>query len=142
MKIYLKKQHHSLYPADEESLEAVKKLSKDKTYHVDIKMARNYDFHKKYFSLLEYGYDNQNENNKIKYDNFDSFRKEIVMKCGFYTVHITTKGHKLHFPDSISFAKMDEDKFQKLYDRTIDVIIKHFVPGDSAEHIDQVLSYL
>ncbi|MCP3683551.1 MAG: DUF1367 family protein [bacterium] len=141
MKIYLQKHStmQGMFPADQESLDTVKKLKKENVYYVDIKEARNYKFHKKFFSLLKFGFDNQRDTNKVIYDNPDSFRKEVILKCGFYNEHITTKGEILYFADSISFDKMDELEFNKLFDRAVDVIIKYFVPDID---VDEVLSYL
>lgn len=136
MKIYLKKHYYSLVPCDDESLEALKKLKADKTYYLDVKVARNYLFHRKFFSLLKYGFDNQD-----RYDDFTSFRYEVIMRAGFYKTHITIKGKTLFIPDSIAFDKMPAEEFEKLYDKAIDVILKHFI-DDTKEHVEEVLSYV
>ena len=79
---------------------------------------RNVLFHKKYFALLNLGYENQEQ-----YDNFEDYREVTIMKAGFYRRIVTDKGvlFKAH---SISFSGMDGMEFEDLYSKTIDVIAK------------------
>ena len=136
MKIYLKKSFYNLCPCDDDSLEKIKKLKTDETYYVDVKIARNYEFHKKYFSLMKLAYENQD-----KYEDPTSFRYEVTMRAGFYKTHITSKGTTLFFPDSIAFDKMTAEQFEELFSKSVDIILKHFVPADKKDLIDEVLSY-
>lgn len=136
MKIYLKRHFYSLVPCDDESLEALKRLKTDETYYIDVKRARNYKFLKKYMKLLKTAYDNQS-----KYDNFTSFRYEVEMRSGFYKTHVTLKGTTIFLHDSIAFDKMTPEEFEKLFNKSGDIILKHFI-GDSPELIQEVLSYL
>jgi hypothetical protein len=136
MKIYLKKHYYTLVPCDEDSLEKLKKLKAEEYYYVEVKLARNYKFHKKYMKMLKTAYDNQN-----KYDNFTSFRYEVEMRSGFYKTHITIKGTTIFFPDSIAFDKMEEHDFEKLFNKSIDIILKHFIPAEKEALVDEILSY-
>lgn len=45
---------------------------------------------------------------------FEAFRKEILVEAGFYELVHTTSGIKKQ-AESISFAKMDEDRFREVY---------------------------
>ena len=45
---------------------------------------------------------------------FEAFRKEVLIKSGFYSVVYSTNGIKKE-ADSISFANMDDTKFAEVY---------------------------
>jgi len=114
-KIYLKRIGQSLVPADEESLKIVEKLSKEETYEVPIKKSRNYLFHKKFFSLVNKGFDNTFLN-----CTFEKFRDYCMIGAG----HCTTVGGYA-IPDSIAFDKMDDIQFEKVYNDVLQFIILH-----------------
>ena len=80
-------------------------------------------------------------NNQEKYDNFTSFRYEVEMRSGFYKTHITLKGTTIFFPDSIAFDKMEANDFEKLFNKSIDIILKHFISAEKETLIDEILSY-
>lgn len=114
----------SLVAADEASAEYVKKLTVGEVISARIKKERNYQFHKKFFALINYAFDNQE-----KYDTPEAFRAEVTMRAGWYQEHHHITGAISYSPKSIAFDNMDELEFGKLYQRVIDVILKHFLPG-------------
>ena len=118
MEVYLKRTQSglvALYDSDNESLRKLR--IGDEVKGVLIK-PRNYNFHKKFFALLNMAFENQD-----KYNSFDVFRAIMIMKSGFYIEVQTDKG-LVFLPKSISFAKMDEVEFQDLYSRMVDQVIK------------------
>lgn len=121
-----------LYPAD---FDEKRKLKLGQDYEVEIKMPRNIGFHRKYFALLNVGY----ENTKLDLP-FDSYRKYIIMKAGYFKAYQTPNG-VFYDAESISFAAMTEDVFEELYGRSMDVIIKDI--GSTTEEIErQVLNFM
>ncbi len=79
---------------------------------------------------------------------FDRFRRDVVIMCGYYEAHFNALGEPRLDAKSISFASMDEDEFQGLYSKTIDVVLTKILPRRadlSAEtlraYVDQVLAY-
>jgi hypothetical protein len=64
MKLFLQNTTHGLIPCYDADYDEKKKLKAGKVYKVEIKLARNYDFHKKYFALIncawEYIYNSRN----------------------------------------------------------------------------------
>jgi len=103
-------------------------------FECDIKKKRNYKFHKKYFALINLVFDNQE-----KYDNINELREDLTKVSGFYTVREDLQGNKVVKVDSISFSEMDEFKFNDLYSKTLDSIVKyfHFNENDINTHIEQ-----
>jgi hypothetical protein len=115
MKIHLKKTMYGfvpMYPSDKEYFD---KLEMGWEGQVDITKPRNLGFHKKYFALLNLGF----QNTKTGIAEFEHYRYWAIMKAGYYAEPMPG----MYVPRSISFAKMDEDEFEKLYQNTIQVII-------------------
>lgn len=112
----------------------------------EIKRPRNYEFHKKYFALLNYAFGvwepeeyKSKTVNKYFGKNFDRFREDITCLSGYYELVPTIDGQVRARAKSISFGKMDEDEFQELYSKTIDVILKHVLHNYTHEDIDRVI---
>ena len=135
MKINLLKTLTGLSPADTEAEEFLRRKKLGSVLSADVKTIHNYAFHKKWFALLNIGYDNfQPTTTVIKgmlvEKNFDMFRKDITILCGFYKRTFRVDGSVRIKAKSVSFAKMSEETFADLYSKTIDVLIKHVYGGD------------
>ena len=109
---------NTLKIADEESEIALRKLKYGVVYDVEIKASRNPKFHRKFFKLIYTGF----QNTKSKITNIELYRYYVTMKAGFY-VSVKTGTGTMILPKSISFAKMDETEFKKLYNAVFDQII-------------------
>jgi len=92
---------------------------------------RNYEFHKKFYALINMAFENEE-----KYNNLDHYRKCLIIKAGFYTAY-EMDGWTHKEADSISFASMDEIEFADLYSKLLDVVIKEI--GITNEQIEQEL---
>ncbi len=136
--IYLIKQASgSLGAADEEALKHIGKLKIGTVYRATIVKPRNYEFHKKYFALLNLAFDNQE-----KYEAFDPFRDAVTMQAGWYDSHISLgSGELIYKPKSISFGSMGDAEFSDLYSKTIDVILKYVMVGSTQDEIERVLGF-
>ena len=138
MKILLRKTHTGFEPDSDLDKERCSKIGFGNIVQAEIKQPRNIQFHRKYFALLNLAFQNQD-----KYEVFEDFRIEVQLKCGHYQEHITTKGQIVYVPKSVSFSSMDELQFGVLYEKAIDIILKHFLMGSTKEEIDkQVLQIL
>lgn len=129
-KFFLKKTDKVYIPCDDNSIEITNKLDAGTIVSCEAWKERNYRFHKKYFALLNIVFENQK-----KYDNFEAFRAEVIMRAGYFNMHIHLSGQQSFSPKSIAFKNMDEIEFEKLYSKTIDVILKHFLVGTTDEEI-------
>ena len=110
----------------------------------EIKRPRNYQFHKKYFSLLTYAFEVWSpECLEFKGQqvgkSFDRFREDITILAGFYILTENIRGEIRAEAKSISFANMGGDEFATLYSKTIDVILKHVLKNYTREDIDRVV---
>ena len=118
MKITVRNTINGLVPLYSSDLEEKRKLKIGETYQVEVKRPRNYQFHKKFFALLNIGW----ENTDVEMP-FDTYRRWVTMRAGFYKVYHTPKG-ELYEPESIAFSNMDEDTFSEVYERVLSIILK------------------
>jgi hypothetical protein len=110
---------------------------------------RNKDFHRKYFALLNIGFDAfepQARHKGVTVDkNFNLFRKDIIIQAGFYEVSVNLNGELRLIAMSISFENMDETKFNDLYNKSVNVILQkvltNYTRADLDEVVDQVLRF-
>ena len=138
---------YALLPAHETDLEELKKLPKNQPLRVKVTRMRNVDHHRKWWALVNLAFDywEPDEDNMVGEKNMDRFRKDIIILAGFYEQYIRIDGSTRIEPKSISFAGMSQDEFDILYDKTIDVIIKHVLrnyTGDELRSVvDQVMDF-
>lgn len=116
--------------ATDSDLEKLKKIGIGKPVKVTWSRPRNYEFHKKYFSLLNLVFENLDEPFKDKYTIFsiDSLLWQVKMQLGHFEEKMTLGGKILYEAKSISFAKMLQDEFEDFYLKTYNVLAKYFAP--------------
>lgn len=116
--MFLTKQPNGSYiPSYESDYEHSRKIKAGT--EVKATKPRNVKFLRKAFALLDLGQDNQD-----KYDNIELYRKIITIRAGYYTEVIDKKGDTHLIPDSLSFDNMNEEKFEKWFEATLNVIAK------------------
>jgi hypothetical protein len=118
MKLFLKNTISGLIPLYPADFDEKRKLKLGEDYEADIRAPRNLGFHKKFFALLNIGH----ENTKLDMP-FETYRKYMTVKAGFFTAYQTPKGI-FYDPDSISFASMEQNEFEEVYSRVLDKIIE------------------
>ena len=151
MIVYLTKTQTGFVPADINTEEWAKKIKYGEVVNADFKKTRNYKFLSKYFCLLHVGFDNWEPKEissryGIPEKNFKQFREDATILAGYYHLVIRMDGTMRTVADSISFANMEEEDFEKLYSSTINVFLKHIYNSEmTREKIDnivnQVMSY-
>ena len=112
-----------------------KKIKPNEIIEVEIRKKRNAKFHAKSFALFNLVFQNQEH-----YKNLNHLRKYLTIKAGFYTTYTDLNGDVQFEPESISFASMDEYKFNEYYKRIIDVIVKEY-KFDKQLMIDEIEQY-
>lgn len=146
MNITLIKTMSGLMPAEPISEDWYKKIKVGMAISVEAHTIRNYRFLRKYFALLKIGFDNWtpdkiNSKYGIPAKNFERFRKDVAILCGFYEIVIRLDGTAKPEALSISFAKMEEEEFQKLYSQTIDVFLERIYDKNmTAEELDETVN--
>ena len=124
MKLTLLNTSSGLVPLDDRSYEGKKKLKTGEKYTAEIRLCRNYEFHKLYFALIKCAWECLPERMSSGFRSEYNFRKYVEVAAGhcepFYS---PTKGEWFEVPKSISFESMDEIAFRELYERVKDVIL-------------------
>lgn len=133
MKLFVQNTIYGLVPCDDNDYEIKRKLKHGQVYQVEIKKARNYDFHKKYFALINCTYHFLNEKQIEFYGTVEQFRKKTECAAGHCELGYDLQGIEVIFTKSISFEKMDELQFQDLYRSVREVIWKHILNGNITE---------
>lgn len=125
-----------LRPIDISSEEIVRGMA-GKEVKAVLTMPRNARHHRKYFALMNVVFDAQEY-----FKNIDHMRKSIECELEFCDV-IQLKDRVLTIPKSISFARMDQNEFEKLYDRTLDFIVEKVLPNiDRSDLVREVEEFL
>lgn len=143
----------ALAPADAASLEQLGRLKVGQEVWVDVVRARNTAFHRKWFALVGVGFDAWEPPvaqegpfaglQPIK--SFDRFRKDLTIQAGYYEVFGTISGEARVEARSISFERMSQDEFERLYSATIDallrLVLRDKTEGQLRAWVDAVLRF-
>ncbi len=134
-------------PADEQFQESCKRFKVGQTIRADIKAMRNYKFHKKFFAMLDVGFDAWEPDQKEykgmpAQKNRTRFRKDCTIAAGFYTTTYDINGNVKLEAKSISFANMDDDEFEKLYSAVADVLLQRVLRNYTREDLDNVVNQM
>jgi hypothetical protein len=123
MKLLVVNTPRGLVPLEDDDYEEKKKLKLGQTYSVEVKVARNIDFHRKYFALISYAWEFLNEQETERFRTKENFRKYVEVAAGHCDVIFHPRLQEyVEIPKSISFGKMDNAEFSDLYKRVKDVI--------------------
>lgn len=127
----------SLVPADDAAKEAIASLAQGECIAVKIRRPRNIGHHRKFFSLMQLVFENQE-----LYPTLDHFLTAVKVAAGWYEdAPITVSGKLVYIPKSISFARMDQGEFERFYGQAIAAICR-LLPQFKAEDLrDAVLEF-
>lgn len=134
MKYYFVKQRNTLIPID--VCKPFEKLEEGEEIEIEITNKRNVKFIRKFFALINLAYENQEH-----YNNLDNLRKDITISAGFYEERINyITGEVILEAKSISFSKMEEQEFEKVYNAVLDAIIK-FIGVEKEDILNELLQF-
>jgi len=137
---------HGLIPGDSDSVEWYKKIKLGSAVRVTATTVRNYAFLKKYFALLNVAYDNWepgevSSKHGVPEKNFEQFREDLTILCGYFKVVQRVDGSTRIKGKSISFAKMESEEFEKLYNTTLDVLLRRVYKSEiSKEELENIVN--
>lgn len=139
-----------LVPADVAASEWLQRIGVGKPVNATVRQPRNGKFHRKFFAMLDVAYSNhewpeiETKWGKVRTSS-GLFRKYVIVKAGHYEADLTPRGEVRAEPKSISWAKMDEAEFSRLYSDVLDVILAEFLTnwtsGDVDHAVNQMLGF-
>lgn len=140
MKLFLLNTSHGLVPMYDADYDEKKKLKLGVTYAAEIKPARNFQFLKKYFSLINAAWEFLPESQQKGFREKELFRKYVEVAAGHCDLFYSPiRKEWVEVPRSIAFDKMDEAEFEDLYTRVRNVIDAILAPFITQEDFERVL---
>lgn len=123
-------------PATDEDHEVAKRFKVGETVRMELRLMRNGGFHRKFFALLKIAYDLWAESMPAREyhgrpvrPEFDRFRRDVTIMAGFFRPVWNARGELRVEAESIAWGSMTQERFEKLYSATIDVILEKILPG-------------
>lgn len=123
MKLNLLNTPSGLKPLYDEDYEEKRKLKLGVVYSAEIRIPRNYKFHKKFFALLNTAWAYLPERTQNGFRSINGFRQYLTVAAGHYdTFFSPSRKEFVEIPKSISFGSMSEEEFEELYENVYRVI--------------------
>jgi hypothetical protein len=137
----------SLMPASEVDAEDLGDYKPGTYINAEITQPRNPEFHKKFFALLKFAFIYWEPITEYKgmpvHKDFERFREEITIMAGFRKVVACMRTGKVTYKaESISFAKMDEARFQQVYAAVFDVLwfqVMQHIRGMTRDEVERIV---
>lgn len=140
MKLLVVNTPRGLVPCGDDDYDQKKKLRLGETYSVEVRVARNVDFHRKYFALIAYAWEYLNEKELATFKSKDNFRKYLEISAGHCEVIYHPRLQEfVEIPKSISFGSMDNAEFSELYGKVKDVIFSIIGNRVTIEEFERIL---
>jgi len=136
MKILLVKTLAGYKPAFEQDYENAKRHKAGDIIEFECKLKRNSGFHSKFFALLELVFQNQDTTNHR-----EAFRKWMIINAGYFTVVKFPDGTSEKIADSISFASMDQEQFERVFQDVLQVAI-NVVGAKEDEILENLIGFM
>lgn len=135
-KIFLKKTIHGLAPFNIQASEVLDKLKMGSVVSANVTKPRNVKFSSKYWVMVDLIFKNQSY-----YRTPEAVNNAIKQKLGYCDIYRQKEGPPSIEYHSISFAKMDDLKFQEFYQAAVDFVCDEIIPGleqsDLAKELEQ-----
>jgi hypothetical protein len=148
MEIVLAKAGDCLVPFDDAARQFIDKMKAGALTRADYKQVRNYQFHKKYFCLVDFAFHQWEPPGGLEYQGqpvrktLNRFRKDVAILAGFFDTTVNLRGDVRLEAKSISFAQMDAIDFERLYSATIDVVLSRILRNYTRADLDNVVATL
>lgn len=118
-------------------------IKNNEVIKIEFVRPRNYERHKKYFALINIGFDAFEPNTLhkgVQVDkSFERFRKDVIIQAGHYDVVVNINGELRLEAKSISFVKMTQPEFEDLYNKSVNVILQKVLTTYTREDLDQIV---
>lgn len=136
--LFFRKDLGALRPANDAAEQAMSKVKHGTEVRVEMRRPRNLQHHKKFWALASIVADNQEH-----YASAEHLVDALKVATGHCETHAGkpetvacphcggTFKHQtiIYVPHSISFKSMDQAEFEAFYERCLDIVAKHVIPG-------------
>ena len=140
----IKRPDQLLMPATFDDGELIKKFKVGKELGVTVRTLRNGKFHRKLMALITVVFDGTKrvvvERNGLTYEeDFEAFRRNILILCGFRSIAVTANGHLMYVADSISYDNCSQEKAERIYSAIIDKALELLPRYADAAELDSMV---
>lgn len=137
----------ALAPADQEAADYIARLKLGAVVKVKATRMRNPRFHRKFFAMLDVGFDAweppEKEFRGLPVEkNKERFRKDCIIAAGFYDQVANIKGEVRAEAKSISFGSMSDDEFEQVYSAVANVILSRILTRYTRTDLDNVVEQI
>lgn len=149
MEMTLLKSHAgALVPMCEEEADKLRKFKLGSVIRADYKEMRSGPLFRKWFVLVSIAYDLWSDGleffefeGRSVLPNKEKFRKDLTILAGYFYPVYAIDGSMTLEADSIQWSKMDDTKFEKLYQATITAILQKVLASKaiSREQIERAV---
>lgn len=144
MDIFCKVTPCGLVPLHDSDLDLKKRLRVGSVVRCKVSNPRNYEHHKKFFTLVRLTFDNlplplvEKWNIRNEYDMLRRFKRDL----GYFTNTINEYGeHEIEYL-SISFDAMEQHEFEQFYNQCIDLVLFKYIKGiDKQDLITEIENF-
>lgn len=127
-----------LKASDDASVEVLRRVKLGKVVRVELSTPRNIAHHRKFFALLNLVWASAGD-----WPSLEDLLIELKVRLGlFREITIRDTGEVVKIPGSISFAKMDQLKFEEFYERALKELCSMAGDIDHAALRNEVLNQL
>jgi hypothetical protein len=123
----------AMRPADNESHKRLKRIKKSCAYSFKYKRIRNYEFHKKYFAMLNLAFKNQST-----FIDFDWFREHTLLGVKWCD-SLIVDNVLCYKVKSINFDKCTAEEFEIIYQKTLSFLMVKY--GFDENFVDRLLNF-
>ena len=148
--LYLRKLYDKFIPVDIVSAEAIEKMPSNTEFKAEMTRPRNLGYHKKFFAMISVAYEawempvNEYKGQPIQKD-LERFRKDLLILAGYGYPVVNIRGEVRYEAQSMAFGSMDQQRFEEVYSRVIDVILgkvlTHYTQADLEDQINRILGF-
>ena len=136
-----------LVPYDEGAREFIDSLNMGVALRGKFTKMRNPAFHRKFFGMLDVGFDAFDPGEKEFrglpcQKNRERFRKDVIVAAGFFEPVIALNGEVRAEAKSISFANMDDIEFEQVYSKVADVLLQRVLTKYTRADLDAVVEQI
>jgi hypothetical protein len=141
MKLTLLNTPQGLKPCYDDDYDAKKMLKIGEVYTAEIRLARNYELHKKAFALVNAAWSYLPEKTQNGFRSVEGFRDYLTVASGYYKVYYNRRLHAfVEAPKTWNFGGMDNAEFSTFYERLKDTVFGVIQPFVTREDFEQNLA--
>lgn len=125
-----------LAPDDESATAVLRRIKPGDVVRVDVRRPRNLSAHRRWWALCNLVYANSDV-----YPSPEVVHAHLKLLAGCVdNVVLKSTGEVVMVPKSMSFAAMDEDEFQDVWQRAVKAICEHILPGVTDHEIEHEIA--